>query len=63
VDFRPGLLYFVDGKSPQASRAAKKVRVVILSEAKYLSVLWTWSEERFFASLRMTPKIGFFRGL
>jgi hypothetical protein len=39
------------------------VLLVILSEAKNLSVHWTSSEERFFASLRMAPKIGFFRGL
>jgi hypothetical protein len=32
---------------------------VILSEAKNLSVHWIWSEERFFASLRMTPGSGF----
>jgi hypothetical protein len=36
---------------------------VILSEAKNLSVNWAWIEERFFAALRMTPIIGFFRSL
>jgi hypothetical protein len=50
-------------QNPQAEQAAEKVLLVILSEAKNLSVNWTWIEERFFASLRMTPKIGFFRSL
>jgi hypothetical protein len=35
----------------------------IPSEAKNLSVHWAESEERFFASLRMTPEIGFFRSV
>jgi hypothetical protein len=40
-----------------AAHAAKKPPIfgVILSEAKNLSLWWTSSEERFFASLRMAP--------
>jgi hypothetical protein len=44
-----------------ASQAAEIGLRVILSEAKNLSVHWTSREERFFASLRITPKIGLLR--
>jgi hypothetical protein len=37
-------------------RRCGKSTFVILSEAKNLSLHWTEAEERFFASLRMTPK-------
>jgi len=41
-------------------RGCGKSMPVILSEAKNLTVRWTSIEERFFASLRMTPKPSFF---
>jgi hypothetical protein len=43
--------------------AAEKMILVILSAAKNFSVHSTLGEERFLASLRMTPKIGVFRML